>query len=183
MESRRHSKSPVHAEISSRNWRSTGLKRQTKTQLRVCTNCNHNKRCGFGKSRQFNWPRQNARSRDCLTQGTFGTIMTGNWRAFWRIRPRFCCRFLVVVMTLLMRMLMHRTGSNTHAAGIFHQRMQPRCTRRKNQLPASQHQSKELCRTPTHSLSVQFHERNRMYVVLTHYMLIGLTSGSKLNAG
>jgi hypothetical protein len=61
--------------------------------------------------------------------------------------------------------------------------MQPRCTRRKNQLPASQHQSKELCRTPTHSFSVQLHGRNRGYIVLTHHMLVGLTSRSKLNAG
>ena len=102
------------------------------------------------------------------------------WRAFWRFMPRVFQGFLLVMMTLPMRMFMHRTGGITHAAGISHQRMQPRCTRRKNQLPASQHQSKELCRTPTHRLSVQLHERNGMYVVLTDHMLTGLTSRSKL---
>ncbi len=73
--------------------------------------------------------------------------------------------------------------SFTHAARLSHQRMQPWCTRRENQLPASQHQSEELCRTPTHNLSVQFRERNRIYVMVPLHMLMGHTSRSNRNAG
>ena len=67
---REHSASTEQTADSSRNWRSTSLQRQTKTQLGVCTFSHHNEWCRFRKSRQINRPRQNSRSRDCLTKST-----------------------------------------------------------------------------------------------------------------
>ena len=57
--------------------------------------------------------------------------------------PVFVTATLTVFVTLTVGLC--GTGSITYAAGVSHQRMQPWCTRGKNQLPASQHQSKELC--------------------------------------
>jgi hypothetical protein len=135
------------------------LQRQTETQLRVCANGNRNKRCGFRKCRQINRPRQNARSRNGLTQSTFRTVVMRSRRTFRRFRPRILCGFLIVVMTRPVRMSMRRTGGGD-AAGIFHQRVQPGCTRRKNQLPARQHQSEKLLRAPTHRVTVQVSRKN-----------------------
>jgi hypothetical protein len=96
---RRHPSSTDRASACSRHWRSTGLQRQTKTQLRVCTDGNRYKRGGFRKSWEINRPRQDARSRDCLTQGTFRTIMIRDGTLFRSFLPSPFSGLLVMMMT------------------------------------------------------------------------------------